>query len=170
VVSIHRTLDGRWAECTNPAACDSVFHFDNLTLAEAQAMPLHVLIPLLEVIRPPDARRIDGSKAWYDLKSEQATPRLILHSDYDLPAVIEPDGTLAWYRNGRPHREHDQPAVIKRNGQQEWFEHGLRHREGNKPAVIWPDGLRQYYRNGTPVDKYGVDLYDAILDDDTFSG
>jgi hypothetical protein len=50
------------------------------------------------------------------------------HRD-DGPAVIYPDGTQYWFRNGKLHRENG-PAVIRPDDLRDWYYNGIRHREG----------------------------------------
>jgi len=70
------------------------------------------------------------------------------HRNYDLPAVINADGTQWWYKNGQIHREGDLHAIILANGTQEWWKNGQRHREGDLPAWIRADGSQQeWYKN-----------------------
>ena len=57
-----------------------------------------------------------------------------------------PDGTKAWYLNGKLHRE-DGPAVECASGTKEWFLHGKYHREDG-PAHEWGDGHKQWYLHG----------------------
>jgi len=62
---------------------------------------------------------------------------------YTGPAIIHPDGTQVWYKNGIWHRE-DGPAVIYPDGTQFWYRYGECHREDG-PAVIYADGSREWY-------------------------
>lgn len=41
------------------------------------------------------------------------------------PAIIWPDGSRFWYRNGRPHRD-DGPAIEWADGTSEWYRNGIR--------------------------------------------
>lgn len=68
------------------------------------------------------------------------------------PAVIYPDGTLAWYDHGKLHRD-EGPAVIKPNGAQVWYNHGKVHREDG-PAIIYNNSRPgMYWFNGEPFDN-----------------
>ena len=78
----------------------------------------------------------------------------ILNSDTRLhredgPAIVFPDGSQEWYRNGDLHRE-DGPAVINPDGEQYWYRNGKCHRDDG-PARIWPDGRQEWYRNGARI-------------------
>jgi hypothetical protein len=57
-----------------------------------------------------------------------------LHSRNDQPAVISPDGTLAWYRYGEIYRE-GRPAVIESDGESLWSRNGHLYRECDLPAI-----------------------------------
>ena len=41
------------------------------------------------------------------------------------PAVVRPDGTKQWYRDGKRHRE-DGPAIVFPDGTEEWYRNGVR--------------------------------------------
>ncbi len=69
-----------------------------------------------------------------------------IHRDYDLPAVIQSNGTKMWYQHGKIHRE-GKPAVIWVNGTNCWYKHGLLHREEGKPARTLKDST-EWYENG----------------------
>lgn len=83
-----------------------------------------------------------------------------MHSVDDQPAVIYPDGTKWWYRDGVLHRDNG-PAVVWENGVEEWFRDGVRDR-ADGPAVIYPDndgivaelrGVRQFWSKGNLVSE-----------------
>jgi hypothetical protein len=59
-----------------------------------------------------------------------------------------PDGTEAWYRNGKLHRE-DGPAYTSRCGHQEWWLDGRLHREDG-PAVVLSCGGEEWWFNNRP--------------------
>jgi hypothetical protein len=69
------------------------------------------------------------------------------YRDGDKPAIVYPDGTLIWCKNGLRHRDGDKPAFIGANGTVVWYKNGLRHRDGDKPARIWADGNLHWYKN-----------------------
>jgi antitoxin component YwqK of YwqJK toxin-antitoxin module len=71
-----------------------------------------------------------------------------LHRDGDLPAIIYPDGTMGYYKNDKCHRDGDFPAVICSDGTTEYYKNGQLHRDDDLPAVILPDGTMEYYVNG----------------------
>ena len=96
-----------------------------------------------------------------------------LHREYDLPAIIFPDGREAWFRHGlhhrgfdRPafidpkegilvwhqfdqiHRDHDRPAFIKKDHHQAWYRYSQFHRDHDQPALIYADGAREWYQAG----------------------
>lgn len=60
----------------------------------------------------------------------------LIHRDYDLPAMICPDGTMKWIRFARLHRSNsnDDPALITPN-RKEWWVNGKRHRDNGLPAI-----------------------------------
>ena len=64
----------------------------------------------------------------------------------DGPAIIYPNGYKEWWLNDNLHRE-DGPAVIDSDGTQEWWLYGKRHREDG-PAIIYPNGTQYWYLNG----------------------
>lgn len=75
----------------------------------------------------------------------------LLHRDHDLPAIRRFDGKSCaqlWYQNGICHRENDKPAIIEDDGSQYWYYNGLCHREGDLPSVIKADGYKAWYING----------------------
>jgi len=90
-------------------------------------------------------------EVWY-VKSYN---KLIKHRE-DGPAVIYPDGSHVWYKDGKIHREgfsctmgfsctktpQGCPA-IETNDTQQWYKHGKFHREDG-PAIIWPDRQEWY--------------------------
>ena len=138
----HRELNGDWAECPVPDTCELKFHLPDLSPAEASALPMHVLYPLLEVIDPPTYDEY-GSKAW--LNAEGLSDRA-----YDLPAEIRTghNACFGWWLDGRQHREHGRPASVYPNGIMAWFEHDKRHRIDG-PAVIKPEaGETEYWQHG----------------------
>jgi hypothetical protein len=122
--TVHRTLDGNWAECED-SFCELKYHLPNISLAEAQAIPLRVLLPLLEAFDRPNPHAYPGSHKIWTVPSGRERGEVFMHRDYDLPAVIWPDGTLEWW-----HRD-------------------KLHRDGGKPARIWPSGACDYYIHGT---------------------
>ena len=62
------------------------------------------------------------------------------------PAIVYPDGTVLWHRNGLLHRT-DGPAILYPSGTEEWYQNGLRHRL-NGPAVVLPNGREFWYIKG----------------------
>jgi hypothetical protein len=142
----HRTLDGDWALCDAPDACESKFHFDNLSVEEASAMPLHVLLPFFEIMDPPTAISDGGTKYWALLPEEGSFMKL--HRDYDLPAEIYSTGGMYWWQHGEQHRGGDKPAVVESTGIQEWWNNGKQHRDGGLPAATTPDGGKEYWEHG----------------------
>jgi len=66
------------------------------------------------------------------------------------PALIEDDGSQAYYEHGKWHRPWQEgPAVVFRGGSQFYFEHGLEHRPWQEgPATVYPDGTQVYYEHG----------------------
>jgi hypothetical protein len=70
-----------------------------------------------------------------------------LHSFNDKPALIEHDGTMSWFKNGKYHRDNG-PAIIYANGTEWWFMNGELHRDNDEPAIIYADGAKWWYNNG----------------------
>jgi hypothetical protein len=103
MATVHRTLDGAWAAC-NDEACPLMFHFPDMTLEEAQQLPIHVLYPLLDVIDPPTFVGL-YYKAW-------SNPDRQVHRDYDLPAVVWNDGKMEWWQHDSNFRDNDKPHTV----------------------------------------------------------
>jgi hypothetical protein len=140
-MAVDRLMNGAWVECTLGPSCSALFHVPSLTAEEAEALPLHLLLPLLEVLDPPSHVYPDGEKVWQDAQGHG-------HREYDLPALVNPDGTLIWYWHGARHRLHDRPAAIFASGTLCWYQDDRRHRDGRKPAMIEPDGTQYWYIQG----------------------
>jgi hypothetical protein len=66
----------------------------------------------------PTIRRFDGTQLW------TAECGMIYHRDGDLPAVIDPDGTLRYYLHGYLHRDFPLPAVKSPYGYREYWYRG----------------------------------------------
>ena len=79
-----------------------------------------------------------GTHRYYNSKGK-------LHRDAG-PALIFPNGTGVWYRNGLRHRTYG-PAVIFDNGDKIWYQNGLLQRKDG-PAVERSDGHREWWING----------------------
>ena len=138
---VHLLRSGEWEWC-NAAHCSFLFHVDEVSPQEAQALPLGLMLPIFEAVQPPsgynEARR---AKYWEDGSGE-------LHRDYDLPAGVHEDGTLEWYQHGVHHRENGQPTWVGGDGHIEWHLNDELHRDGDMPAVIYSDGSRAWYQHG----------------------
>jgi len=52
-----------------------------------------------------------------------------------------------WYQNGELHRDYDLPAVVEENGTKMWYQHGVLHRD-QFAAIIAPK-YQEYYKNGS---------------------
>jgi hypothetical protein len=63
----------------------------------------------------------------------------------DGPAIEWADGDKSWYLNGKWHRE-DGPAIEHTSGHKEWWLNGTYHREDG-PAIEWADGDKQWWLN-----------------------
>jgi hypothetical protein len=61
----------------------------------------------------------------------------------DGPAVEYPDGSKAWYVNGKCHRN-DGPAIEYADGHKAWYVDGKLHRTDG-PAVECADGSKAWY-------------------------
>ncbi len=83
---------------------------------------------------------------WGDVEWRNAGGQI--HRDYDLPAIENPDGSKAWYRNGLMHRDGGLPAIEYPNGTKKWYRNGKRHRDGDLPAVELADGSKAWWVNG----------------------
>lgn len=96
-------------------------------------------------------KKPNGTQEWFLNYNE-------LHR-LDGPAVIMPDGTTKWFRNGKCHRE-DGPAIEMPSGYYAWYYQGKHHREDG-PAVEYEDGTKfwyyhgSYHRVGGPAIFYG---------------
>lgn len=69
----------------------------------------------------------------------------------DGPAAVYDNGSVEWYRNGKPHRE-DGPAIENTSTSaslivREWYYNGENHREDGL-AVEYADGMLSWYRHG----------------------
>lgn len=84
-------------------------------------------------------KKPDGTKQWFLNYNE-------LHR-LDGPALIQPDGTEAWYRNGKCHRENG-PALETPDGSKAWYFKGNLHREDG-PAIENYDGSRTWFYHGS---------------------
>ncbi len=95
----------------------------------------------------------------------------VLHSENDLPAVVQTDGTSYWYKNGKFHRStldndgYVLPAIIFSDMRKEWFRDGEYHRICRDkygtllPAIIdWYN--RSYYICGVFIPQNN---YEKIL-------
>jgi len=60
--------------------------------------------------------------------------------------ITRPDGSKAWYLNGKYHRV-DGPAYERPDGHKEWWLNGQLHREDG-PAYECSDGSKAWYLNG----------------------
>ena len=69
-----------------------------------------------------------------------------LHSYNDKPAVIHPDGSKLWYKNGLCHRDNNKPAIIWSDGTKEWWVDGIW--QPNKDYVCL------YIKDGKQYKKY----------------
>lgn len=65
----------------------------------------------------------------------------------DGPALVCPDGTEEWYRDGCLHRTDGGPAVTTGDGSTYWYRDGQLHRTDG-PAVMESDGTRAWYQRG----------------------
>lgn len=70
----------------------------------------------------------------------------LIHREYH-PAVIWPDGSKQWYKEGKLHRDNDLPAIEWFIGTKEWYQNGLKHRT-NGPAVELWNGCNMWYQHG----------------------
>ena len=76
----------------------------------------------------------------------------------DGPACEYPSGTKVWCLNGKRHRE-DGPACENASGDKEWYLNDKLHREDG-PAVEWANGTKEWWLNDEEVDPETiVDLW-----------
>jgi hypothetical protein len=85
--------------------------------------------------RPYLVKKADGTQQWFLNYNE-------LHR-LDGPALIMPDGTKNWFKNGKCHRE-DGPAIETPEGYYGWYYNGVVHREDG-PALEYNDGVTKYW-------------------------
>ena len=85
-----------------------------------------------------------------------------VHRDNDLPAVENTSGYKGWYKNGEPHRENDLPAVEYPDGSKQWWVNGELHRDYGLPAIEYANGSKQWYLNGKLHRDYGPAVEHAI--------
>ena len=75
------------------------------------------------------------------------------------PAVLDEDGTVWYYQNGKCHRT-DGPAIIRSDGTVYYSQNDKLHRTDG-PAIIWDNGMVEYWVNGKKLseeefnEKYG---------------
>lgn len=71
-----------------------------------------------------------------------------LHRDVDLPAVIDREGRLEWFRNNMRDRRNGLPAVVgKNNGYKEWWINGNLSRENNLHTIENELGMCFWHKN-----------------------
>ena len=68
-----------------------------------------------------------------------------LHSYNDEPAVIRKDGMKLWYKNGKLHSYNDKPAVVQKDGKKFWYKNGKPYRDNDKPNVMLINGTQMWY-------------------------
>jgi hypothetical protein len=117
-----------------------------------------LIFPLLEVKDKVSLRTVNKefygllSPIIYDIVDTNGTLKWYkegkLHRDGDEPAEIWANKTQRWYKEGNQHRDGDEPAVIQSNGTRFWYKEGERHRDGYKPAIICLDGAQIWYKEG----------------------
>ena len=145
-MSIHIELDGAYVQCASKL-CKLPIHLPLVTVEEAKQLPYRMLLTLIEAIDPPAEVNADGTKLWRDSTGDT-------HRDYDLPAMIYPQGLLEWMQHGEYARGHDKPTSIESDGTLYWEEgDGDFHRDGGKPAIISPDGREEYWVHGRKSKK-----------------
>ena len=141
-MQVHLTRRGHWVRCAaSVRACPRRFHIPNTTPAAVTALPTVVLEQLLEAFDPPTHVRADGTKEWLDGNGHW-------HREYDLPALIDPDGTRSWYIHNIPTRPDDLPHMVYPDGSMEWYDtEDELHRAGGLPALIYPE-YQAWYEHG----------------------
>ena len=79
-----------------------------------------------------------GTKYWYDEQGEWHRR--------NGPAIEWPDGSKAWFVNGKRHRRNG-PAAEWTNGDKGWWINGKRHRLDG-PAVVYLNGTKEWWIDG----------------------
>lgn len=90
--------------------------------------------------QPPTEIDQYGAHQWLDSEGR-------LHRNWDLPAVIEQNGSMAWCQHGQLHRDGDRPARFRSRGTNEWWIHNQKHRDGDLPSVVDKDGSKIWYQH-----------------------
>ena len=58
---------------------------------------------------------------------------------------------IEYFKDGLFHRD-DGPAVVESNGSQAWYQYGEYHRNDG-PAIIYPNGFQAWYQHGKIVQE-----------------
>ena len=69
------------------------------------------------------------------------------------PAVVDADGTSAWYQNGLLHCVAG-PAVVWADGGSAWWFKGVRHRTDG-PAAEHANGIKEWWLKGVQYTEQG---------------
>lgn len=75
------------------------------------------------------------------------------HSKNDMPARIDEDGNMYWYRYNKIHRDHDKPAIVMKNGTMHWFIDGEHVRENGKPKTVGYQGQQYFMGDIVPMPR-----------------
>jgi hypothetical protein len=110
----HVTLQGDWVDCEAEQTCPLPLHVD-LSAEAATALPSSFIERLAEAFDPPTGTDEYGDRYWLNAAGE-------LHRDYDLPAVITPDGVREWCQHGESKRFGDRPEFENELGDKAWMD------------------------------------------------
>ena len=86
-----------------------------------------------------------------------------LHSFNDFPAVVDNNGDCYWFKNGELYRENDKAPYISVDGTQYWIKNGLIHRDNDLPAVVGAGGTQKWYQNN---ELHRDNDLPAVIEDD----
>jgi hypothetical protein len=94
---------------------------------------------------------------------ETRNPSGQLHSFDDKPAIVFPNGTKMWYKNGAYHRDNDNPAIVHSDGTKSWWKNGKNHRDNGEPSFIYFNGDMAWFFNGNALTEDQVELLKKII-------
>lgn len=149
-MTAHLTLPYKWVDCAHPENCQEYIHLPG-NAQELNRYPE-------EWVETINDCQINSTKKTFhtQLTGKHKNDTLILtitflnnageaHKD-DGPAVIQTNGILKWYQNGKLHRENG-PAIEYPDGTLEWWHENMRHRD-NGPAITYPNGYKEWRHHG----------------------
>ena len=100
----------------------------------------------------------DGTIKWFNQYGKEHRT--------DGPAVIHPNGDMAWFQKGELHRE-DGPAIVRDDGTKIWFQKGELHRRDGQ-AIERSDGsdMMSWWLNGKLISNFSEYIRKADLSDE----